>query len=167
MKKRRRYLKDLIAIDINRLVLETGYFEIQIGDILLSLAPERCPGKGYIVSLFTNHLRQHKFWELSAKPHNGRLRNGGSIPYRSDETFYVIGSDGRRYRHLFIDPEEMRIGVRSDFYPHHWQAYPRGKAKENGVPTKDAIEKINRELFGLDEFTEDYQKRLRTSYLPR
>ena len=80
MKKKRRYLKDLISIDINRLVVETGYFEIQIGDILLSLAPERQPNGSYVISLFTNNLRQDKVWELSARPHNGRLRRGGHIP---------------------------------------------------------------------------------------
>ena len=30
MKKKRRYLKDLISVNINRLVLETGYFEIHV-----------------------------------------------------------------------------------------------------------------------------------------
>lgn len=43
MKKKRRYLKDLIPVDINKLVLETGYYELQIGDIHLSLAPEPAP----------------------------------------------------------------------------------------------------------------------------
>jgi hypothetical protein len=44
MKKKRRYLKDLIPVNINKLVLETGYFEIQIDGTLLSLSPEthRC-----------------------------------------------------------------------------------------------------------------------------
>jgi len=43
MEKSRKYLKDLISVNINKLVLETGYFELQIGDIHLSLAPERHP----------------------------------------------------------------------------------------------------------------------------
>jgi hypothetical protein len=43
MKKKRRYLKDLIAVDINKLVFETGYFEVQIGDILLSPLPSAIP----------------------------------------------------------------------------------------------------------------------------
>jgi hypothetical protein len=40
MKKKRRYLKDLIPVNINKLVLETGYFEIQIDGTLLSLSPQ-------------------------------------------------------------------------------------------------------------------------------
>jgi len=30
MKKKRRYLKDVISVNINRLGLETGYFEIHV-----------------------------------------------------------------------------------------------------------------------------------------
>jgi len=30
MEKRRKYLKDLNPVDINKLVLETGYFEIHV-----------------------------------------------------------------------------------------------------------------------------------------
>jgi len=51
MKKQRRYLKDLIAIDINKLVLETDCFEVQIGGSLLSLNPERHPNGRYYVVL--------------------------------------------------------------------------------------------------------------------
>src|SRR5215813_9712162 len=101
MKKQRKYLKDLIAVNINKLVLETGYYEIQIGGILLSLAPERHPNGKYYVTMFRNHLRQPEAWELSARPHVGRLRNGGSTPYRNDEVYYVV-SGSRRFRHLFI-----------------------------------------------------------------
>ena len=43
MKKKRRYLKDLIPVSVNELVLATRYFELQIGDKLLSdsLRPSR------------------------------------------------------------------------------------------------------------------------------
>jgi len=81
MKKQRKYLKDLIPVNINELVLSTGYYEITIGDKLLSLAPDRCPDGSYVISLFVNHLRQPKTWALSARPHVGRLRNGARIPY--------------------------------------------------------------------------------------
>jgi hypothetical protein len=57
MKKKRRYLKDLIPVNINSLVLETGYYELRIGDKLLSLAPERHPNGKYYVTFFKNHLR--------------------------------------------------------------------------------------------------------------
>jgi hypothetical protein len=92
MKKKRRYLKGLIPVDINKLVLETGYFEIQIAGNLVSLVPGRHPNGRYYVALFKNHLRQHEAWELSAMPHGGHLRNGGHIPYRCDERYFVVGS---------------------------------------------------------------------------
>src|SRR5262245_61347830 len=129
MTKKRRYLKDLIPVNVNKLVLETGYYEITIGDIHLSLAPERAPNGLYYVTLFRNHLRQPMQWELSARPHTGRLRHGGHIPYRNDEVYYVV-SRGRRFRHLFIDPENMMIGTRADFFPDHNRAYPRRKERE-------------------------------------
>jgi hypothetical protein len=48
MKKKRRYLKDLVPVDINKLVLETGYFELQLesGDLSPFFHPpmSRVPG---------------------------------------------------------------------------------------------------------------------------
>src|SRR5262245_16017337 len=101
MTKQRKHLKDLIPININALVLETGYFEVRLGDTLLSFNPERHPNGKYYVALFRNHLRQHEAWELSAMPHRGRLQHGGSIPYRNDEVYFVLGPEGHRFRHLF------------------------------------------------------------------
>jgi hypothetical protein len=71
MKKQRKYLKDLISVNINRLVLETGYFEIQIGDILLSLHPERHPNGKYYVTTFRNHLRRPKHGSYPQSPMEG------------------------------------------------------------------------------------------------
>src|SRR5262245_8587159 len=163
MKKKRRYLKDLIPVNINSLVLETGYFELQIGDKLLSLAPDRCPDGSYVISLFLNHLRQPKTWLLSARPHVGRLNNGAQIPYSHDEAYYCIGSDGRRYRHLFIDPEHCRIGVRTDFFPDHNRAYPRGKARQASKTFREQCRAMERELFPADRdelyrWDEDYKR---------
>ena len=155
-------MKDLIPVNINSLVLETGYFELQIGDKLLSLAPDRCPDGSYVISLFVNHCRQRKTWELSARPHRGRLKGGGHIPYNCDEVFYVVSGE-RRFRHLFIDAEEMRIGVRTDFFSDHNRAYPRGKAKQSGMPSRKEIDAMTRELFPeardeLYRWDEDYKK---------
>jgi len=69
-------------------------------------------------------------------PALGRLRDGGRIPYRNDEVYYVV-SGGRRFRHLFIDPENMMIGTRTDFFPHTWDAYARGKAREANKSFRD------------------------------
>jgi hypothetical protein len=162
MKKRRKYLKDLIPVNINELVLATGYYELQIGDKLLSLAPDRCPDGSYVISLFVNHLRQPKVWELSARPHVGRLQRGGHIPYRNDEVYYVV-SGGRRYRHLFIDSENMMIGTRSDFFRDHNRAYPRGRARKENMSFKEQCRSMERELFPaerdeLARWNEDYRR---------
>jgi len=162
MKNQRKYLKDLLAVNVNELVLETGYYEITIGDKLLSLAPDRCPDGSYVISLFVNHLRQPMSWELSARPHTGRLRHGGHIPYRNDEVYYVV-SGGRRFRHLFIDSETMTIGTRTDFFPHHWQAYPRGKAKEANKTFREQAREMEKELFPpardeLARWDQDYKR---------
>ena len=96
-------------------------------------------------------------------PHAGRLRNGGHIPYRCDERYFVV-SEGRRFAHLFIDPETMMVGTRTDFFPHHWAAYPRGKAKEESKTFQEQCRAMERELFGeKDEFTREYEKRLKLS----
>src|SRR5262245_32301902 len=147
MKKQRKYLKDLIPININSLFLETGYYELQIGDIHLSLAPERHPSGKYYVTLFRNNIRQPMQWELSARPHVGRLKNGAQIPYSHDEVFYAVGTDGRRYRHLFIDGEHCRIGVRTDFFANNNAAY---REPRSGRLSRTQIEAMGRELFPED-----------------
>src|SRR5262249_8165349 len=162
MKKHRKYLKDLLPVNINKLVLATGYFELQIGDKLLSLAPDRCPDGSYVISLFRNYLRQPECWELSARPHVGRLQRGGHIPYRNDEVYYVV-SGSRRYRHLFIDPENMMIGTRTDFFSHTWDAYARGKAKEANKSFQEQCRAMERELFPpardeLYRWDQDYKR---------
>ena len=160
MKKKRRYLKDLIPVDINKLVLETGYFEIEIGGVLLSLAPERHPNGRYYVTVFRNHLCQPECWELSAMLHRGRLQHGGHIPYRCDERYFVV-SGSRRFAHLFIDPETMMVGTRSEFFPHHWAAYPRRKEDKS---FKEQAKALERELFETkDPFDREYEKRLKKS----
>jgi hypothetical protein len=163
MKKQRRYLKDLIPVNINELVLATGYYELQIGDKLLSLAPERHPNGLYYVTTFKNHLRQHEAWELSARPHKGRLQHGGHIPYHCDEVYYVL-SQGRRFAHLFICPDTMVVGTRIDFFPKDWAAYPRKGSKDESFESQ--CKEMEQELFGeKDEFTAEYEKRLKKSYL--
>ena len=146
MEKKRRYLKDLIPVNINSLVLATGYYELQIGDKLLSLAPDRCPDGSYVISLFVNHLRQQKVWELSARPHVGRLKYS-QIPYSHDEVFYVVGTDGRRYRHLFIDAEHCRIGVRTDFFANNNATY---RELKSGRLSRTQIKEMGEQLFGKD-----------------
>jgi len=101
MKKQRKYLKDLIAININKLVLYDGSFEYQFDGNTLSLVPGKY-GKRCFLAVFINGIRQQMSWDLYERPHRGTLKNS-QIPYNRDTVFYVV-SGGRRFRHLFIDP---------------------------------------------------------------
>jgi hypothetical protein len=60
-------------------------------------------------------VRQPKRWLLSTRPIRGRLRDGGFIPWDKSEVWYVTGPNGKRYRHLYIHPEQLRIGTREEF----------------------------------------------------
>src|SRR5262245_54331606 len=98
-------------------------------------------------------------------PHRGRLQRGGSIPYRNDEVYFVLGPEGHRFRHLFIDPEDMRVGTRLDFFPRHWRAYPRGKAKQENKNFHDQCREMEKELFQeWDGFSRDYEARKKLSH---
>lgn len=89
MKKQRKYLKDLIPININKLVLYDGSFEYQFDGNTLSLVPESY-GKRCFLTVFINNIRQQKIFELSERRHAGRLNNS-VIGYRYEFVYYVIG----------------------------------------------------------------------------
>src|SRR5215471_1645156 len=115
MKKQRKYLHNLVSVNINRLVNHDGSFELQIGSHTLSLVPETFAKQGFI-ALFIDNIRQPMQWTLSEMRHGGVLRNGGKVPYHKETRFFVMGSDGRRYAHLFVDVEDFKIGTRRDFF---------------------------------------------------
>src|SRR5215471_10968548 len=73
MKKSRKYLKDLIPISINRLVLYDGSFEFHFDGNTLSLVPETY-GKRSFLTVFVNNIRQSMSWDLYERPHRGRLK---------------------------------------------------------------------------------------------
>jgi hypothetical protein len=71
------------------------------------LVPERFGGE-FFLQLFVDYIRQ-------PKPLRGKLHRGGFIPWDKSEVWYVVGSNGKRYRHLYIHPEEFSIGTREEF----------------------------------------------------
>ena len=87
-------------------------------------------------------------WDLYERRHAGRLKNA-VIGHRYDVVYYVV-SGGRRFRHLFIDPETNRLGVRTDFYPDHNRAYVRGKVREAEKSFREQAREMERELFPED-----------------
>jgi hypothetical protein len=78
------------------------------------LVPERFGGE-FFLQLFVDYIRQPKRWLLSSRPLRGKLHRGGFIPWDKSEVWYVVGSNGKRYRHLYIHPEEFSIGTREEF----------------------------------------------------
>src|SRR5262249_53894842 len=90
---------------------------------------------------------------------------GGYNTYAHDEVYYVV-SGGRRFAHLFIDPETMMIGTRTDFFPDHNAAYPRGKAREANKTFKEQCREMEKELFEeKDEWTAFHRKTVLKSRL--
>jgi hypothetical protein len=66
----------------------------------------------------------------------------------------------------FIDPESYQIGVRTDFFKRVNDAYPRGKAAKETLPSQQQIKEMGEQLFGeKDAFLADYKRRLKRSYL--
>src|SRR5215469_17508989 len=98
MKNPRKYLRDLIPINVNRLVLYDGSFEYHFDGNTLSLVPETY-GKRCFLAVFINGIRQPISWDLHERPHRGTLKYS-QIPYPNEVVYYVV-SGGRRFRHLF------------------------------------------------------------------
>jgi hypothetical protein len=102
------------VLEADRIITKLGCWTLQIGQYEVSLVPERFGGDFYL-QLFVDYVRQPKRWVLSSRPLRGKLHRGGFIPWDKSEVWYVIGSNGKRYRHLSIHPEQLRIGTREEF----------------------------------------------------
>jgi hypothetical protein len=134
--------------------MDSGYFERLIERNLVSLQVDTFPRKS-LISLFVNHLRQQKCWDLYEHPHRGNLRNGGKIPYRNDVIYFAIGSNGRKYAHLYITPTGM-VGTRDEL----GLVYGRGEHRDM---SKQVLE-MKTLLFGREESFEAFHKRKKASY---
>jgi hypothetical protein len=109
---RRRKHEKLLKIDVHKLV-DDGVWSRRIGQFQLSLDPERHQNS-YILTLTVNGIRLPKSFKLSTRPIKGWLRNGGQIPWDKNEVWYVVGSNNRRYRFLYINLATFDIGTRAD-----------------------------------------------------
>jgi len=120
------YLDTLLKLDIHKIVSTHGDWqqEIQHRSVLLDCH------QGFLI--FYLDGEPVKQWKLSSQPHDGRLRNGGSIPWQCDEIYFVVGSDRKRYRHLWLDPETLAIGTRMELGARYnwrrWRSRAKGKA---------------------------------------
>jgi hypothetical protein len=152
----KKYLSDLISIDVHKLVNEAGECSRQIGEYQVSLIPEIFGARHFLL-LFVNNQRQNKFWELSSQPHNGWLRRNGFIPHHHDQIWFVVGSNGKRYRYLFIDPETTNIGTRDDHFP--GGVHRQYRRKKDGGSFQDQCRAMEKQLFGnRDEFAAFHEK---------
>src|SRR5262249_40270719 len=149
-KYRKRSLpSELIRININDLVNKTGYWEALVDKYHISLIPQK-----HVLALFVNHIRTDKTWPLSSKLHWGYLRQGNRVElYEGNDVWYVHGSDGARYRDLYIHPQTHQIGTRREMNI----AYRRKR-----VPCfREEAKKLELELFRPrdDEWMAEYERR--------
>jgi len=154
----KKYLCDLIRIDIHHLVNFVGSWERRIRGFDIALVPETW-GKECNLVLFMNGIRQPMEWKLSARPHRGWLQRGGHIPPHHDFVWYVV-SNGKRFRFLYIDPDMMNIGSRVDFFPEGVQRQYRRKETKKAVGGfRDQCKAMEKVLFGeKDEFAAFHRK---------
>ena len=119
------HLDTLLKIDVDQLVSGNGYWEQKIQHRSILLACHQ----GFLI--FYLDGEPVKQWKLSSQPHHGRLRNGGSIPWECDAIYFVVGADGKRYRHLWLDIETLRVGTRKELGArYNWRKWAsRAKAK--------------------------------------
>jgi hypothetical protein len=154
----KKYLCDLIKIDIHKLVNEVGSWETRIRGFDIALVPETF-GKACNLVLFVNGQRQPMQWKLSSRPHRGFLQRGGHIPPHHDEVWFAVAGK-KRYRFLYIDDDTMDIGSRDDFFPQGVQRqYRRKETKSVAGGFKDQCRDMEKELFGeKDEFAAFHHK---------
>lgn len=139
----RKYLSDLIRVNVHQTVNEIGSWERSLNGYLISLIPEQFNGN-HTLQLFVNRMRQPKCWQLSSQPHKGWLQRNGYIPKDHNEIWYVVGSDGKRYRFLFIDG--THIGTRFEHFKNHRQMYRQKDVKIDGG-LHDQAKIMEKELF--------------------
>jgi len=152
----KKYLCDLIKIDIHQLVNEVGSWERRTRGFDIALVPETF-GEECNLVLFLNGQRQPMQWRLSSKPHRGWLQRGGFIPPHNDEVWFVVGSNGKRYRFLFIDPDTTAIGTRDDHFP--GGVHRQYRRKKDGSTFQDQCRAMEKQLFGNpDEFAAFHRK---------
>jgi hypothetical protein len=146
------YISNLVRIDIHKLVNEVGFWDRQIGKYHISLVPDRW-GNHYFLQLFVNNVRVNKTFELSFQPHRGWLQRNGFIPYHHDTIWYVVGSNKKRYRFLYIHPTTHEIGTRDD----HQAIYSQKKLKSF---SRSECKRMELELFQpKDDFDAFYRKK--------
>jgi hypothetical protein len=118
------FLDQLTKLDIHQIVSGNGYWQgkIQNHSVLLDVRQD--------FLIFYIDGEPVKQWRLSSQPHLGKLQHGGRIPWECDEIYFVVGADGKRYRHLWLNLESLEIGTRKELGArYNWRRWPsRGKA---------------------------------------
>jgi hypothetical protein len=96
----------MTKINIHQLVKNDGWATHLNGHIV-SLRPEQ-----NLLKVYVDGIVQHTLWEIQSIPIRGDISyRGGRIPWDRSETHYVV-SNGKRFRHLYLDPEKYAIGTR-------------------------------------------------------
>jgi hypothetical protein len=165
MKKRTKWLHNLTRINVNKTVY-SNYWEMEDSEKNhLSFIPEfRDEAR---LNFYVNNCLVSS-WRLAEVPHTGRLSCGGKVfgaDGQHDITYFAIGSDGKRYRHLYIDTETKKVGSRRDHF---------GKFNRNMYPIHDKdrsfhdqCARLNKKLHSRETKFEQTYERLKKKYVAK
>lgn len=155
----KKHLSDLTRIDIHKLVNEDGHWQRDIMGYEITLVPEQF-NSAHFLQLFVNQQRQQKQWFISSRPHKGWLRHNGHI--KIGEVWYVVGSNNKRYRYLFIDG--LNIGTRAEFFKNTWQMYRHKSVKKGDGGLHDQAKQMEKKLFTPTDEWEKFHRATELRY---
>jgi hypothetical protein len=135
-------LEKLLKIKIHAVVKADHWSAMIRGnpDYQLELKP-MVENKNYLLVLYMNGQRTTRCWQLSSCEIRGRLNNGGSIPW-GFESWYVVGWNGKRYRHLYVSPETQQFGTRHEICGRYRAQIISIKARKAAKDYRDALKEI-------------------------
>jgi hypothetical protein len=88
-------------------LIKNGDWETHLNGHLVCLRPEQ-----NLVKLYVDGMLQQTSWAIESIPIKGDISyRGGRIPWDRAETHYIV-SNGRRFRHRYLDREKYTIGTR-------------------------------------------------------
>jgi len=168
MEQKKKRLRDLIRLNINRIVNHDESPEYQVGDDRITFRPEIFNG-AITLWLFVNGCRQNLSWQIVSTPHTGHLRNGGDV---RTQNFYWVVVNGKRARYLYFDVESKVISSGTDLFKNLYQAYGdyHGRNRFDALSFKAQMKEMSEQLWHrpqheIKKFYREYNALLRKSRL--
>jgi hypothetical protein len=108
---RKPRLEDLTRIDVKLVIHDQTKTIIDPSGNKIHFFDEMV-GKEYRLVTYINENRTGMSWRIEEVPIAGRIKN--DIPYDRNRHYYIRGSNGHKYRHLYIDTKRRKIGTRHE-----------------------------------------------------